>query len=160
MIVHWLLSLLGYEQSAGDKASFFLKRHLTESERSSIAVKSQHALKELEERYRDGGGFEPVQLLQKWFDDGTFLRARDLTSFGYLWGDILANETGGNWVVAQFDGTEYFGLNVPSTSLTIAPLAMLEKRQVQGDQIDFQVFLRNTVNAVCEAKRSPKYQRP
>lgn len=160
LIVTWLLSLIGCSKSIGDKTTLFLKRPLTDAERTSMAEKSQHTLKELDECYSDGCHLEPIDLLQKWFDDGSFRRTRDLTSFGYLWGDILAKKTGGAWVVAQFEGTEYFGLNVPSTSITIAPISMLEKRQDRGDQIDFQAFLLNTINAVREAKANPEYHRP
>ena len=160
LIVTWLLSLIGCSESIRDKSTLFKKRRLTDAEQTSIAVESQHALQELNERYSDGRHREPIDLLQMWFDDGSFNRTRDLTSFGYLWGNILVKEAGWDWVVAQFEGMEYFGLSVPSTSITIAPISMLEKRQDRGDQIDFREFLLSTIDAVQVAKANPEYQRP
>lgn len=159
LIPTWLLAFLGGGQSASDKATLYLKRQLTQSELNLIATSSQDAMKELQDRFGAEHIPEPIRLFQRWFDDGGFAKCRDLTKFGYAWGNILANDLGADWVVAQFEGTEYFGLNVPSTSITIAPVSMLEKRQHRGDRIDFQAFISNTLDAVREMEKNPEYQR-
>jgi hypothetical protein len=137
-----------------------LKRQLTVSERLEVDHASAAALDSLRRSFAEGSTENDLDLLQKWFDDGGFAKTRDLTNFGFAWGNIIAQEIGANWVVAEFEGTEYFGLNVPMTTITVAPIAMLEKRQDRDDRIDFREFLSNTVDAVRKMEENPEYQRP
>ena len=92
-------------------------------------------------------------------DDGTFSRTKDMRPLGVVWGDLVCQRVGTEWVTAEWEGTRVFAINVPQSTILLFPIGMLEKRRDRGETVDFPVFLTNMVDAVEKMKKDPEYQR-
>ncbi len=132
--------LSGDDQAYLDELRNWLRGHFVENERA---------------KYDEiGGKLAVVQniLQNRWFDPN---KAWQLHALGVGIGDALAQRLGMTWVIVQDAHGRQPILQFPGTSLKLGAFTMIQKRVMQGEEIDvpslFEAFCHS-----FEQIRAPK----
>jgi len=100
-----------------------------------------------------------MEEIQKDFDKQRNRKEYDTFPLGVGFGDAIAGKGGMIWGTIVWERKREFVLKVPSFSILIFPIAMIQKRIDDGKNIDFQDLFEETMKTIEEMKRNPEYQR-
>lgn len=134
--------LLDQDRAHLDELREWLRGHFPENERA---------------KYEDiGGKLAVVQaiLQNRWFDPN---QAWHLHALGVGFGDALAQRLGVAWMIVEDEYGRTPVLQLPGTSLKLYAFTMIQKRVMQGEDVDvpslFEIFCQQ-VSQIRAPKRS------
>jgi hypothetical protein len=111
--------------------------------------------KEFKTKVRLKGAREDIPNLHTMLSEGPYTEdvEAELTSFGMVFGHVLARELGMRWVIYQDDQGSDYALQYPDTELFVFPCDMLIKRLEEGEEIgeiNLEAMLESLREALAE----------
>ena len=111
--------------------------------------------KEFKTKVRLKGTREDIPTLHTMLSEGPYTEdvEAELTSFGMVFGHVLASELGMRWVVYHDDQGSDYALQYQDLSLFLFPCDMIVKRVEEGEdinEVNLEAILENLREALAE----------
>jgi len=120
--------------------------------------------KEFKTKVRLKGSREDIPTLHTMLSEGPYTAdvEAELTSFGMVFGHVLARELGMRWVIYNDEHGSDYALQYQDLALFLFPADMLIKRAEEGEEIgeiNLEAMLENLREALAEdAPKAAKHQ--